>query len=62
VLILSRQLGEKVVLSGGITIEVVDLRHGKVKLGFSAPPEIEIDRLEIFEDKQRKRAVQSGTN
>ena len=46
-LVLSRKEGERVVLTGDITITVMDLRSTTVKLGFDAPQGVEIVRAEI---------------
>lgn len=47
-LILSRKLGEAIVIDGRITVTIVDLRGGRVRLGISAPPEVPIHRDEVF--------------
>jgi len=56
-LVLTRQRDEAIVLSGpdmrSITITVVDVRGDKVRLGFHAPENIQIDRLEVHEAKRR---------
>ena len=46
-LVLSRKRGESIVIGGGITITVVDVRGDRVRLGFTAPPEVPIYRKEI---------------
>jgi carbon storage regulator CsrA len=50
VLVLSRRLQEKIILPGlGVTIEVVAVQPGVVRLGIDAPPEVTILRSELFE-------------
>jgi carbon storage regulator CsrA len=50
VLVLSRRLQEKIVLPGlGVTIEVVAVQPGVVRLGIDAPPEVTILRSELFD-------------
>ncbi len=46
-LVLSRKNGESVWIGGAVKVEVLEVKGGKVKLGFSAPPEINIQRDEI---------------
>jgi carbon storage regulator len=46
-LVLSRKLGEKVVLGNGITLTVVEVRGKRVRLAFGAPDEVHILRAEI---------------
>ena len=47
-LILSRFVDEQIKIGDDITITIVGIHGGKVKLGFEAPREIPIHRLEIF--------------
>ena len=46
-LILTREKGESVLLSGGITVHVIEIRGERVRLGFTAPAHIKIAREEI---------------
>ena len=55
-LILSRRLGEKVVIGPDITVEVVSIRGSQVKLGFSGPKDVPVYRQEVFDRKQREAA------
>jgi carbon storage regulator len=48
-LVLSRKLGEKIVIGGSIEITVVGLDRGKVRIGISAPPEVTVHRKEVFD-------------
>lgn len=53
-LILSRRVGEKIVIGdGSITITVVDLERGKVRLGIEAPRDVPINRKELLDVIQR---------
>lgn len=46
-LVLSRKLGEKIVIDGHIVVTVVKLEQGHVRLGIEAPREIPVFREEI---------------
>ena len=53
-LVLHRKVEEKVVIShpaiGEIVVTVLGIpQHGKVKLGFVAPPDVKIFRTEVLE-------------
>lgn len=49
-LILSRKLEESIIIDDNIEIKVVELGNGRVKLGISAPREIEILRKELYDE------------
>lgn len=48
-LVLSRKVGQKVVLSGGIELTVVEIRGDKIRLGVVAPKAVAVHRLEVAE-------------
>lgn len=61
-LVLSRKEGEVVNIGDGISIQVLTIRHGKVRLGLTAPAEFRVTRpdAKCKEPKQEKSdAVQS---
>lgn len=43
-LVISRKKGESLQIGRDITIRIIDLKSGKVRLGISAPPGLEIVR------------------
>jgi len=51
-LVLSRRIGEQIVIDGNIYLTVVAVQGNKVRLGVSAPPTIRVDRQEV---NQRRR-------
>jgi carbon storage regulator len=46
-LVLSRRESEKVFIGPNIVIQIVRVRGGSVRLGISAPPEINVRREEV---------------
>jgi carbon storage regulator len=46
-LVLSRRIGESIVIGGGITVKVLKMKGNVVHLGFDAPKEIPIRRSEL---------------
>jgi carbon storage regulator CsrA len=53
-LVLSRRRNEKIVLPGlGATIQVLDIRHGTVRLGIVAPPDVTVLREELVGKPRR---------
>lgn len=58
-LILSREIDEQITIGDDITITIVGVRNGKVKLGIDAPRSVAVDRLEIRESKDRDGTTQA---
>jgi carbon storage regulator len=50
-LVLSRRLGEEIVIDGRIRIVVVEINSNRVRLGITAPPAVSVDRKEIHEQR-----------
>lgn len=46
-LVLSRKVGERIVLSGGVVVTVVAMRGSRVQLGFHVPADVLVLREEI---------------
>jgi carbon storage regulator len=46
-LVLSRKLGEEVVIGGTIRLTVLAIRGNQIRLGITAPPEVAIRREEL---------------
>ena len=53
-LVLSRHVGERILITGDITITVVRIEGDKVRLGFEAPDHIVINREELEEQLNRQ--------
>jgi carbon storage regulator len=52
-LILSRKLGESIVIDGRIHVKVMRVEGDVVKLGIEAPSEVPVHRQEVYEEIQR---------
>jgi carbon storage regulator len=46
-LVLTRKPGEKVVIEGGITVTVVEVKGNRVRIGIDAPNDVHILRGEL---------------
>lgn len=53
-LVLTRKNGETICISRGIEVKVLSISRNTVKLGFSAPPNVNIRRQEISPLAKRK--------
>lgn len=52
-LVLSRKVGEKLVIDGNITVEVVRIQGNRITLGIAAPSDVKILRGELAERPER---------
>lgn len=48
-LVLSRKPGESIRIAETIEVVVLDVRHGKVRLGFRCPDDVSILRKEVYD-------------
>jgi carbon storage regulator len=55
-LILTRRVGETVVIGDDVTVTVLGVKGNQVRLGVNAPREVAVHREEIFERIRRERA------
>lgn len=64
-LVLSRMVGESIVIGDGVQVMVLGIRNGKVRLGVTAPADVPVHREEILARIAAARSAQStagGTN
>jgi len=55
VLILQRKPGESLVIGENVTVSVMSIEGGRVRLAISAPPEVSILRSELLEAREANR-------
>ena len=48
-LVLSRKLGESIIINDDIMIMVVEIRENTVRIGVAAPKEVRVHRSEVWE-------------
>lgn len=56
-LVLSREIGEKLVIDGNIIVQVVKIEGHRITLGFEAPADVRILRSEL----SQKRSCQPAS-
>lgn len=52
-LVLSRKVGERILIGDKISVTIVKVGHGGVRLGIEAPPELAVVREELAEELRR---------
>lgn len=52
-LVLSRKVGEKILIGDSIVVTVLEIRGDRIRLGLDAPPHVPIHRQEVY-DRSRK--------
>jgi carbon storage regulator len=48
-LVLTRRVGEEIVIDGGICIKILAIDRGRVRIGIIAPAYVRVDRQEVHD-------------
>jgi len=51
-LVLTRNIGEKIIIAGNIQVTVVAIKGNKVRVGIEAPESVRVDRAEVADRRQ----------
>ena len=59
-LVLTRKVGEGIIIGDDIKISIIELKGGGVRIGIDAPREVKVHRQEVFDQikQENKEAVQ----
>ena len=57
-LVLSRKVGDKLVIDSNITVEVVKIQGNRISLGIVAPSNVKILRGELTEQRAKTQIVE----
>ena len=56
-LVLSRRLGEQIVIDGTVSVRIVEIKGGQVRLGVTAPESVRVDRYEVHQRRAQEREL-----
>lgn len=59
-LVLSRRLGESIVIGNEVVVRVIEVRGDQVKLGIEAPRDVQIHREEVWLELQKENERTAG--
>lgn len=54
-LILTRRIGEKLIVGGNVTLTVLGVKGNQIRVGIDAPPEVKVYREEIYNKIQAEK-------
>jgi carbon storage regulator len=47
-LVLTRKIGEEIIIDDNIRVTITAIKGDKVRIGISAPPNVRVDREEVY--------------
>jgi carbon storage regulator len=56
-LVLTRKIGEQIVIGDDIKIKIVEVKGKQVRVGIEAPRSVEVNREEIYQQKHSEKEV-----
>ena len=60
-LVISRKVGEQIIIDGSIRVTVTAIKGNQVRIGITAPPDVVVDREEIHARRQHEAETQAAT-
>lgn len=61
-LILSRRMGEKLVIGENVTVTILSVKGNQIRIGIDAPRDVRVDREEIYQRIQQEKKLLNGND
>lgn len=61
-LVLTRKIGELIVIGDDIKIKIVEIKGKQVRIGIEAPRDVAVNREEIYRQKNPDKAMEDDTD
>ena len=61
-LILTRRIGEKLVIGDNVKVTILGVKGNQIRVGIEAPPEVQVHREEIYQRILKERADGTGNS
>ncbi|WP_028585504.1 carbon storage regulator CsrA [Desulfogranum mediterraneum] len=59
-LVLTRKVGEGIIIGDNITIKIIEMKSGGIRIGIDAPRETKIHRQEVY-DRIRQENIEAAS-
>jgi len=56
-LVLTRRIGEKILIAGDICVTILNVQGAKVRIGIDAPEDVCVDREEVHQRREEFRSA-----
>ena len=60
-LVLTRKLGESIVIGNNVRVTVLEMQGKQIRLGIDAPPEVSVHRGEVYERIEAENRLAAET-